>query len=79
MQIAQIGPSLQGIFTKTVVAPKTAASAVTASAQSEERPPEVWLPSLSDDERLVEEHARSFDLAVCVEIRTVTCLAPKIV
>ena len=58
MQIAQIGPSLQGIFKKTVVA-KTAASAVTASAQSEERPPEVWLPSLSDDERLVEEHARS--------------------
>ena len=28
-------------------------------AQSEERPPEVWLPSLSDDERLVEEHAQS--------------------
>jgi len=27
--------------------------------QSEDLPPEVWLPSLSDDERLVEEHARS--------------------
>eukprot|EP00964_Phaeocystis_antarctica_P096948 scaffold63152_cov67-Phaeocystis_antarctica.AAC.4 len=25
--------------------------------QSEDLPPEVWLPSLSDDERLVEEHA----------------------
>ena len=51
-------------------AAKTAASAVTAPAQSEERPPDLWLPSLSDDERLVEEHARSFDLALYVEIRT---------
>ena len=25
-------------------------------AQSEDLPPEVWLPTLSDDERLVEEH-----------------------
>ena len=30
--------------------------------QSEDLPPEVWLPSLSDDERLVEEHARSITL-----------------
>ena len=28
-------------------------------AQSEDLPPEVWLPSLSDDERLVKEHAQS--------------------
>eukprot|EP00964_Phaeocystis_antarctica_P006093 scaffold3326_cov59-Phaeocystis_antarctica.AAC.2 len=27
--------------------------------QSEDLPPEVWLPSLSDDEQLVEEHAQS--------------------
>ena len=28
-------------------------------AVSEDLPPEVWLPTLCDDERLVEEHARS--------------------
>ena len=28
-------------------------------ARSEDLPPEVWLPSLSDDEQLVEEHAQS--------------------
>ena len=33
--------------------------AVRFRQSSEDLPPEVWLPSLSDDERLVEEHARS--------------------
>jgi len=36
--------------------------------QSEDLPPEVWLPSLSDDERLVEEHARSIILTSTITL-----------
>jgi hypothetical protein len=43
------------------------ASAVGGSATSRNLPP-VWLPTLSDDERLVEEHARSRGVEVTKQV-----------
>jgi hypothetical protein len=46
-------------------------------AQSEDLPPEVWLPTLSDDERLVEEHARSRGVEVARQRESCNACAPS--